>query len=121
AFGEDSPPFSKTDLSASESAGFVVDSLPIYFSSKDGAIANSKLRLARFTPENLPVSDARLVQLLADSAIKVVDYEGRALYWDFSVKLLDGHLLHVRAAANKAVGTPILSLSIHAPGSGRAL
>ena len=121
AFGAGLPPLSKTELSATESAGFVVDSLPVYFSTKNGSIAKSNLHLKRLTANNLPAFDSELVQLLADSAIRVDDYEGRALYWDFSIKLRDGHILHVRAAANKALGTPILSISVHEPGSRRAL
>lgn len=99
----------KYNITKNDAANFVARSLRFY-AAQSGWSGNLALR--RFTVDSLPGPEQSLIQALLKDAILVVDVDQRPLFWRFQIGLKTGHTLRIVAAANFAIGTPIVSVQI---------
>lgn len=107
------PNLVETAITKEEAASLVVLSLPFYAAKKGPDTGGSaKLAIDRFTMDALPAKGKELADLLSKKSSELVDVENRRMFWQFSIVLKTGETLTINAAANRVMGSPIISLMV---------
>jgi hypothetical protein len=109
--------FTRTAVSESQARNNAVRTILQFFSEESGQEKGKPVRrnrrgarLKEWRFSNLP--EAGPSRILARKPRTVFDVAGRVFFYEFSSILNDGNELRVRAASNKLLGAPVLSIEV---------